>query len=361
MTLKERIWGAILGKKIDRVPFTTYPGLFPEREPLVKEGLIGTMNRISVYKESSSGNIKVSSEEYQEGNEKRSRRIFRTPVGEVQEVLRTGGGYGSSLRCEYLIKKPEDYEVVKYIVQHRQYTPNYDGILATEEAVGDDGVVVGNMKYSPIQEMLVMLMGTERFSIDYYERRDLFDSLYEAITEKDREIYPIAAEAPTAAVIYGGNVTSEIMGIERFDKYCVPRYNEVGAMLHKKGKLLGVHFDGNLQGLIKSIADSELDFMCAFNPAPDGDTSVKEAREAWPDKVISINFTSSVHLAEPEAIREHTIELLKQAYPGERFIIGITENVPDHVRQTSMNIIAQTLREKGNFPLKLEELTPALG
>jgi hypothetical protein len=354
MTLKERTWGAILGKETDRVPFTTYPGLFPEREPLVKQGLIGTMNRCAVYRQSSSGEIQVKKEEYQENNEKRVRYTYKTPVGKVWETLRTGGGYGSSLRCEYLIKDEKDYEVVKYMVRNRQYEPNYDALIQTEKAVGNDGVVVGNVKYDPIQEMLVMLMGTERFSIDYYERRGLFNSLYEAIAEKDREIYQIAVDAPTPLVIYGGNVTSEIMGPERFDKYCVPRYNEFGEMLHAKGKLLGVHLDGNLQPLKKSIADSMINVVEAFNPAPDGDTSVKQAREAWPDKVISINFTSSIHLAQPEEIREHTIELLRQSYPGERFIIGITENVPDSVRTESMKIIAETLREKGNLPLNLK-------
>lgn len=351
MTLKERIWGAIWGKEIDRVPFTTYPGLFPEREPLVKAGLIGNMNRCSVYQESSSAKIERSSEEYQVGNEKRVRYTLRTPVGEISETLRTGGGYGTSLRCEFFIKEPEDYEVVKYIVRNRQYTPNYDGLFDTEKAVGDDGVVVGNVKYSPIQEMLVLLMGPERFSIDYYERRDLFDSLYDAITEKDREIYKIAAESPAQAVIYGDNITSQMIGLERFEKYCVSRYNELGAMLHEKGKLLGVHMDGNLQHLKKAIADSEVDIVEAFNPAPDGDISVKDARESWPDKVIWINFTSSFHLAEPEIIREHTIDLLRQSYPGHRFIIGITENVPDHVRENSMRIVAETLLEKGTFPL----------
>ena len=345
MTLKDRIWGAFWGKPIDRVPFTTYPGLFPERAELVKAGLVGTMNRCSVYRESSSGEIEVRDEEYQEGNEKRVRRTLKTPVGEVWETLRTGGGYGSSLRCEFLIKGEEDYEVVKNMVRNRQYSPNYDGIVATEKAVGDEGVVFGNIKYDPIQEMLVLLMGTEGFSIEYHERRELFDSLYETIAAKDREIYKIAADAPTDAVIYGGNVTSEIMGLERFDKYCIPCYNELGEMLHKNGKLLGVHLDGNLKVLLKSVADSELDFIEAFNPAPDGDTSVREVKELMPEKTLSINFTSSIHLEKPEVVKEHTIELLRQAHPGERFVIGITENVPDSVRKTSMNTIAQTLVE----------------
>ncbi len=357
MTLKERIWAAMLGGRADRVPFTTYPGLFPERDPLVKQGLIGTMNRCSVYRQSSSGEIEVKKEEYQENNESRVRYTYQTPAGEVWETLRTGGGYGSSLRCEYLIKEEKDYEVVMYMVRHRQYEPNYEALLDTEKTVGDSGVVVGNAKYDPMQEMLVMLMGTERFSIDYYERRDLFDALYEAITEKDREIYRIAVDAPTPVVIYGGNVTSEIMGPERFENYCVPRYNELGGMLRDRGKMLGIHLDGNLQPLKQAVADSAIDLIEAFNPAPDGDTSVRDARESWPDKALSINFTSSIHLADSEQIREHTMELLRQAYPGDRFIVGITENVPDSVRTRSMQIVAETLCEKGDLPLDPGRLT----
>ena len=135
MTLKERIWGAILGRKIDRVPFTTYPGLFPEREPLVKAGLIGTMNRCSVYRESSSGKIEVKKEEYKGGNENRVRYTYKTPVGEVWETLRTGGGYGTNLRGEFLIKRPEDYKVIEFMMRDAVYTPNYDGFRAAEESL----------------------------------------------------------------------------------------------------------------------------------------------------------------------------------------------------------------------------------
>ena len=57
--------------------------------------------------------------------------------------------------------------------------------------------------------MLVLLMGPERYAIDFYENRDLFDSLYNAIAEKDREMYKLAAESPAEFVIYGDNITSD--------------------------------------------------------------------------------------------------------------------------------------------------------
>ena len=357
MTIKERIIGALRGEMVDRVPFTSYANLFPEdeRDPLMQDGEIGLVNRCSVY-QSKSPNVKSRREEYWEGGERRIRHTYETPVGSVWETLRTGGGYGTNLRCEFLIKKLEDYKVVEFMTRDMVYTPNYDAILAAEEKMGDDGVVIGNLKYSPIQQMLVMLMGPERYGIDYYENRELFDSLYSAITEKDRELYRIAAESPAEFVIYGDNITSDMIGLERFVQYCIPRYNECAALLHEKGKRLGVHMDGNLRLLKESIAESGIDFVEAFTGSPMFDLSVGEAHKAWEDKVLWVNYTSCIHMDGLEAIREHTLDLLRQVYPGDRFLISITENVPDAVRKESFATIAQTLCEKGSLPLELDSV-----
>jgi hypothetical protein len=94
-----------------------------------------------------------------------------------------------------------------------------------------------------------------------------------------------------------------------------------------------------------------VDVIEAFNPSPDGDVSVAEARAAWPGKALSINFPSSVHLARTARIRSMTIDLLRGAAPGMGFVIGITENVPSDVMIESFATIAQTLNEFGRCPI----------
>ena len=74
------------------------------------------------------------------------------------------------------------------------------------------------------------------------------------------------------------------------------------------------------------VAQTSLDYIEAYDPGMG--PSVAEAREAWPDKVLWINWPSAWHLRSPEEIRTDTIQLLRQASPGDRFIIGITEDVP---------------------------------
>jgi hypothetical protein len=57
--------------------------------------------------------------------------------------------------------------------------------------------------------------------------------------------------------------------------------------------------------------------------------AVAEAQALWPGEVLFINFPSAVYLAPPEEIEQTTRCLLGNAAPGDRFIIGVTENVPE--------------------------------
>lgn len=351
MTPRERITAVLRGEPVDHVPLCSYPGLLPrgERERLLRSEGLGIFHRIGVLT-SESRNVTTVSTTYWEGGRPWVRTTFRTPVGEVWETLRTGGGYGTHLRCEFLIKRPEDYKVVEFMVKDAVYAPNEEAFREAERTLGEDGAVIGNLGYTPMQQMLILWMGPERFAIDYYEHPDAFFSLYETLCRRHEEQYEIAADSPAECVEYGDNVTSEMIGLERFQNYVVSCYNRLGEHLHAKGKRVGSHLDGNLKVLKEAIRDSELDFVEAYNPPPDGDLSIREARACWGGKVIAINFTSSIHLASPEEIEAHTLQLLEDASPGTGFLVGVTENIPEHVWQRSLSVISRTLRAWGPVP-----------
>jgi EAL domain-containing protein (putative c-di-GMP-specific phosphodiesterase class I) len=103
--------------------------------------------------------------------------------------------------------------------------------------------------------------------------------------------------------------------------------------------------DGRLRGLLPEIGTAEFDIMEAMTPPPMGDVSVKEAREAWPDKALWINFTSPVHLQPPAAIETHTRQLLAEAGGRRGFAISVTEDAPVEALEKSLAVIARVLRE----------------
>jgi hypothetical protein len=59
-----------------------------------------------------------------------------------------------------------------------------------------------------------------------------------------------------------------------------------------------------------------------------------------------------VHLEPPEVIEATTLRILKESAPGDRFIIGITENVPEHRWRESFRTILRTINERGALPIQ---------
>ncbi len=350
MTPRERTFAALSGGKADRIPLTLYEGLLPrgqtERE-LRNEGmcLVCRTPVIAV----DSPNVSTRTEPYREGGFRCQREIIETPVGSVTQVRRLGGGYGTSLLCEFPIKTPDDYEVIEFMWNDQQYSPAYENFHNAEDRLREDGVVIGNLGYTPLQHMLILYMGPQRFAEDMVDRPELFFGLYETMRERHREQYAICAESPAGFFIYGDNVTCEMVGAERFEKYVAPCYNEFAEMLHSCGKKLGSHHDGMMKGLKEQDARTKLDFIEAFAPYPDGDLPLAEAREAWADKVIWINYPSPVHLRPPEQIEAFTRQMIRDVAPGDRFLVSVTENIPDQAWQTSMPIISRVLREEGEI------------
>ena len=254
-------------------------------------------------------------------------------------------------RVEMMFKSPEDYDVIEFMIKDRQYVPDYASFLKAQEQMGGEAFFKTSAPGSPLHTIMYSIMGLETFSIEWAERRERVIALHDLIAANEREIYSIVAKSPAKVVQCGGNYCAEVLGKERFVDYVLPHWEDVGAILHENGKLLGSHLDANNKLWAKEVGDSNLDWIEAFSPAPDTDMTVAEARQMWPGKILFINFPSAVHLEEPCVIEETTIQILKEAAPGDRFIVGVTENVPDHCWRESFSTILKTVNKFGKLPI----------
>jgi hypothetical protein len=125
--------------------------------------------------------------------------------------------------------------------------------------------------------------------------------------------------------------------------YYAPHYNEAAEAFHKKGKLLTCHYDDNMKTLAKEIGATGIDCIEAFTPAPDTDMTLVEAREAWPDKILWLNFPSSVHLKLDTEVEETAVSLLNELSSVDGIIMGITEDIPEDRWQNSCRAIMDGL------------------
>jgi hypothetical protein len=254
-----------------------------------------------------------------------------------------------------LLKGPDDYRVMKYIVEHTEYLPDYFPIEQAMDWLGDEGVVLANLPHSPMQMLMINWVGSEggRFFYHLTDFPELVEDLYRAISKSREPMVEIAARSPAPVVMCGDNVDGVLANPKIFQAYFMPEYEKQAAILHARGKLMAVHMDGRLDVLTDLIARTPVDIVEAVHPPPMGDLPIGEALRRWPDKAVWIGFPSAVYDFGPKAVREFALDLLREVGTGERLAVAMsTEN-----QVSNENLIALTaILEQAELPLSADRL-----
>jgi len=344
MSPRERVLAALRGGHADRVPFTVYECMMPqcaaERE-MRRRGLCIVQRNFSVFKVHRP-NVRTTRHVYWEGERKFVRTTWETPAGTLTALEQAATFTSWALECPF--KTPDDFKALLFLIQDERYEPTYAEFARAERAFGEDAIFRAQIGLEPMQ-MLVSggLLGMEDFGIQWMDHRDEMMKLYHAVAENRRKLYPIVAASPALHANYGGNVVPEVIGLENFEKYYVPHYNEAAEVMHRHGKLIGCHFDADCRMLSKAIAGTGLDYVEAFTPSPTTDMTLGEARQAWPDKTLWLNFPSQVHLASDAEVERTTVEMLNELSSVDGVIMGITEDMPEDRWQGSCRAIMDGL------------------
>jgi len=353
MVVAERVWTVLKGGMPDRIPWLIYSNHLPRGsfERRMRDMGLGLDVRCSVYKVYTP-NVKVETRTVGDY----VYTIYRTPQGEVYSKHRTGltfqfQGQGSWM-VEHPVKKTEDLKAVKFMVEDMVYEPQYEIYRQLEEELEGDGIVTAGADYTPLMKVIISYMGFKTFALTYWRHMEAIEDLMESLDRKYLEMYKIIAHSPAKIVRVGDNIDGVMISPGLFEKYLLPYYNKYADILKEKGKTVISHMDGRLKRLKELVAKTKLDAIEAFTPPPMGDLPVKEAREAWKDKVVWINFPEEVFLRTAEEIRDYTLKLLEEMAPGLGYIISITEDIhQDHFRK-GIEAVTETLYRYGNLPIK---------
>jgi len=353
MDIDERVYTVLKGAMPERVPLLIYSNHLPRGnfERNMRNMNLGLDVRCRVcraYKPN------VRTETRTIGDDLYTTYI--TPLGEVYSKRRINMRFqlpGGTWLVEHPIKNQEDIGVVKYMIEDTVYEPCYEDYFQLEESLEGDGVITVGADYTPLMKTITGLMGFKNFAVMYRRNAEAIEELLKVLDRKYEEMYKIIAESPARIVRIGDNIDGVMISPKLFEKYCLPYYNKYAQILQESGKIVISHMDGRLKTLKDLIAMTKLDAIEAFTPPPMGNLEIGEAREAWKDKVLWMNYPEEIFLRTTEQIRAYTSRLLEEMAPGAGYIVGITEDIhPEHLRK-GLQTLTETLYEYGKLPLAI--------
>ncbi len=337
MTLRQRVLASLRREPTDCVPFTCYWGLAPDGADQIENLCFVLTAHVAGVE---TPGVSITREEVGPG-----RRLERmdTPWGTLTREAEIETGYGSAWTKRHWIKRPEDYAILERVIRESIVSPAPEAYRDARKVFGERGVVLMWTARAPLQRLWIEYTGIERLSFDLADCPEAVEGVLDAMLEQSRQIMRVAASSEAELIWLPDNITGEIAGHHLFERYLAPYYHEMCEILLPAGKLPCCHMDGILRPIRDSIAQTPLPVIEAFTPPPDGNLSVAEAAEAWPEKALWLNYPSSVHLREPERIEQVTRELIAEAGGRPGFVIGVTENIPERVGLRSLQAIGRAL------------------
>lgn len=367
MTRRERILAASRGETPDRLPFFHYwrHSQIGWAERACRNRGMG-MSWLRPCYTQILHDVEVSERQAVVDGRAVARITYATPVGEVYQDEYREAGVGqwhgsrswrdiSPWQTSRLIKGPDDYRVMQYIVEHTEYVADDFPIAQATEWLGEEGVVVAGLPHSPMQTLLIDWIGSEEGRCFYHlaDYPDLVEGLYEALCCSREPLDAIAARCPAPVILCGDNIDGQLVSPPLFRRYFMPVYERQARVLHAHSKLMAVHMDGRVGVLKELIAATDIDIVEALHPPPMGDVSLGEALAAWPKKAIWVGFPGAIYALGPEATRAYTLELLKESGDGGRVVIAMsTEELV-----SNENLLAVTsVLERAALPLTPERL-----
>jgi len=345
MTPRERLEAFWSGERPDRIPITIYEWLQmavaddPAWQYLYENGLLVTYHQEPFAAITASGISYREVSDVRDGR-KISRQVISTPVGEIYEEFLDGW------RQKFLLCKAEDYRVMTYLTKHTEIKPRYEEYRQREKKVSNHGVLLPAAGRTPMQSIIVDLVGLENFALHLFDYQDEMMELYEALLEKLERRIEIIAEGPGRFVSILENFTAETLGPKRFEQFHLPVYQKYIPMLHEAGKIAGTHFDGQLASCAEVIGRTPIDLIESLTPPPEGDLTLAQARTAWPDKLFWSNISVANYMLPPAKLRETIARLVEEGTTADGRLLAfeVSEDLPANWKE-SIPFVMDVLRE----------------
>ena len=298
MTHRERMLAILNGRSPDRIPWIPrlniwydahrLAGTLPEeyREKTLQEverDVFGTVTaRDGVLWRSELCGVEVQRHEV---GQMETVTEYVTPVGTVTTKHRGTGRLRSQgfadVQIEFMLKRREDYPVVRYLVEHTQYTPTFEEYERYDHAIADQSYPMVKAGDRPFHYWMLELAGYNQAFYHLNDFPDKVELLLDVLTDRNKQtIWKYMLDSSARLFQHGIHLSSHMTPPPLFEQYITPYFQELTTSLRARGKTVAMHADNDTRAILSQIKKAGFGMVESFVTSPMVPTTLAEARAA---------------------------------------------------------------------------------
>lgn len=257
------------------------------------------------------------------------KEIYVTKKGSLERVYKLAKD-GTWCPKEYFVKKPEDLEVMSYILENEKYVLKDEYINWIIDSISEMGVADLNIKRSPFGKLIHEILGFENTTYALSDYPESINQYLKLQKVKDMEVIDLACKSKAKFVMISDHADENLISPYWYEKFCIPFYNEANEILHEHNKITSTHLDGNFKGFFNLLDQTEFDVLDGCTPYPMFNYKIEELADALPENMYAFVGVPSALFCDRQVSTDTILsfgERIKESFAG-RAILNVGDILP---------------------------------
>jgi len=203
-----------------------------------------------------------------------------------------------------------------------------------------------------------LLTGFEGFCFGMYDDPDFINEIVTKVTDfyitGGLRMIEAGADAIQFADDYGSNA-APFMSLDMFKQMVVPHMKRMVDAFKKAGTHVIMHSDGNLNALLSTIFEQNIDAYHPMERAAGMD--IAQIKRDYGDKIMligNVNNKTTLVTGTREEIEAEVKECIRIAAPGGGFMLASDHSVHDDIPNENVLALYEAGRKYGNYPINIK-------
>lgn len=253
---------------------------------------------------------------------------IETPVGSQVAVNRRSPNNPGITHVKWEVETEADLKVAAWREENATWAWDQDLYEKGMQEVGDLGAPTMYMPRMNIQSLYIEKMGCEAGIYALYDWPDTVEAFFRAQEACHHRLIDVINTSPVEIINFGENVHAGTLSPELFLKYHLPACQRRCEKLHRAGKFISSHWDGDCGPILKYAKETGLDGIEAITPQPQGDVTLDQVKAGLGDEMVLIDGIPAVyfdHTYPVETLVACTHRLIEMFAP--KLVLGISDEI----------------------------------
>lgn len=260
-------------------------------------------------------------------------REIGLPEGNLRTVyqqVREDGKVTNERIVEFPVKTLDDLRALTAYIRRKRYRVNSEAFKQKVKELGHRAEPSMYLSSSGFTELIKRWAGlVDSYYLLHDHRREVEEYL-EACDERDERMIETALRLPCRIFSLGDHATNEFTPPPILERYLLPRWQSIADKLHKAGRFVHTHWDGNSRQILPYLLETGLDGVEALPPAPMGDMTLEEIKDAVKERMICLDLLPAIHFL-PHYPLSEVLEFARKVM--DMFVPNLILGISDEISQ----------------------------